>query len=242
MAQKIRIMKNRQQPSNEEIQSYMNFERLLENRKIAIEKSSFTTVIKWGTPLLLAAAILIWFSVSKNEVPVTHDLEHGDSRPDAKIITPIEPVDSATETKPVEESIREEKVPQKSLSTEKRKHKKEKQTTARHQARTNDVGYTQAEPLNGYPDLYSYFNTNLVYPAEALKDSIEGIQTVSFIINEKGKIEQIQAINSLGEPFEKECRRLIEKMPQWKPATLNGKPVASRISLPLTFQIQKIKK
>jgi TonB family protein len=242
MAQKIRIMKNRQQPSDEEIQGYMNFERLLESRKIAVEKSSITSVIKWGTPLLLAAAISLWFSLSKDEAPVAHDVEHGDSRPNANIITPIEPLDSVTETKPAEETVRKEKVPQKSSSTEKRESRKEKQTVEKHEAETNDIGYTQAEPLNGYSDLYTYFNTNLVYPAEALKDSIEGIQTISFIINEEGKIEQIQAINSLGEPFEKECRRLIENMPQWKPATLNGKPVASKISLPLTFQIQKIKK
>ena len=101
--------------------------------------------------------------------------------------------------------------------------------------------YVQAEPAKGYSDLYDFFSTNLEYPADGLKDSIQGVQTISFVINTAGKPEQIQVVNSLGEPFDKESRRLIENMPAWKPATLNGKPVESKISIPITFQIQKVK-
>ena len=82
---------------------------------------------------------------------------------------------------------------------------------------------------------------NLEYPSDGLNDSIQGVQTISFVINTAGKPEQIQVVNSLGEPFDRESRRLIENMPAWKPATLNGKPVESKISIPITFQIQKIK-
>ena len=98
----------------------------------------------------------------------------------------------------------------------------------------------QAEPADGYSALYAYFNSNLVYPSEALKDSIQGVETVSFVINTDGKPEKITIRQSLGEPFEKEARRLIENMPLWKPATLNGKAVPSQMSVPLTFQIQKV--
>jgi hypothetical protein len=60
------------------------------------------------------------------------------------------------------------------------------------------------------------------------------------VVNTDGKPENITIKQSLGEPFEKEARRLIENMPLWKPATLNGKPVSSQMSIPLTFQIQKV--
>ena len=106
---------------------------------------------------------------------------------------------------------------------------------------TAESGYIQAEPVQGYAELYEYFNANLVYPVEALKYSIQGVHTISFVINTQGMPEQIEIVKSLGPSFEKECKRLIENMPAWKPARLNGKPVPSKISLPLTFQIQKIK-
>jgi hypothetical protein len=54
-------------------------------------------------------------------------------------------------------------------------------------------------------------------------------------------VEQIEVEQSLGEEFEKESVRLIENMPEWKPAKLDGNPVRSRISIPLTFQIQKMR-
>ena len=243
MAQKIRIMKNRQQPSDEEIQSYMDFDRLLENRKVAKEKASLGHIIKWGIPLLLTAAMTVWFFLSKDQTYEVTESKHINAQPSRKNITPVQPLDSIPEVKPPDRKLSAEKMPQKSASAEQPDDKKGKQTATETQpATTNEVGYTQAAPLNGYPDLYNYFSTNLIYPAEALKDSIEGIQTISFVITAEGKVGQIESVNSLGEPFEKECRRLIENMPVWKPATLDGKPVTSKMSLPLTFQIQKIKK
>jgi protein TonB len=106
---------------------------------------------------------------------------------------------------------------------------------------TQDEVYVQAEPQTGYATLYDYFAANLKYPSDALADSIQGVQTISFIINTNGTPEKIMITNSLGDSFDKEARRLIETMPAWNPATLNGRPVASKVSLPLTFQIQKIK-
>jgi protein TonB len=80
----------------------------------------------------------------------------------------------------------------------------------------------------------------LQYPEEGLKDSIQGVVTVSFIINEIGSPEKIQIENSLGEAFDRETIKMIEQMPRWNPATVNGKPIASRLAIPLTFQIKKI--
>lgn len=102
--------------------------------------------------------------------------------------------------------------------------------------------YVQAEPIEGYAHLYDYFNTELIYPPVAIKDSVQGVLTVSFTINREGLPENLQFTNSLGGAFEEEAKRLILNMPPWKPAMLNNEPVSSRLSLPLTFQIQSVKK
>ena len=90
--------------------------------------------------------------------------------------------------------------------------------------------------MNGFPALYQYFDTELHYPAEALKDSIHGIVTVKFVISEAGKTDQITIVTPLCPPCDREALRVIEHMPPWKPATHNGKPVASKVSVPLTFE------
>ena len=101
--------------------------------------------------------------------------------------------------------------------------------------------YIAAEPVLGYPHLYEYFNRELRYPEPALRDSLEGILALSFVINREGNPIKIRIENSPGPLFDEEARRLILNMPAWKPATVNGKPVAVRISLPITFQIKKVK-
>lgn len=97
--------------------------------------------------------------------------------------------------------------------------------------------YVQAEPVDGYEALYAYFSRELIYPEVAVRDSVEGVLIVKFLINKEGKPEKIETSGALGVLFDKEAIRLIEHMPLWKPATLNGKPVISKLSLPLTFQL-----
>ncbi len=242
MKQKIKIMRNRPQPSDEEIQSYMNFDRLLSDRKMALHVSRTTLILKWVAPILLITVGIVAFlrMTNNSRTPIEAEREAQESVVNPQKITPSFPLDSATEKT---EGVEIEKDESKTISPEKVHEATTERSPIKGEvdAELKESGYVQAEPVNGYSLLYEYFNENLVYPAEALQDSIQGVQTISFVINVHGEAEQIEIVESLGEPFERECRRLIEDMPEWKPATLNGKPVASRISLPLTFQIHKIK-
>jgi len=249
MKQKIKIMKPKQQPSDEEIQSYMNFDRLLENRKVALKSAQNITVFKWSLSVFTVAALVGGFLFLKNNPPVVvadgNQIRHNTAEK-SQPISPIITNDSLMEensSQPVASS-KASKNPPTPNGRQSGPEKEPAKSVPQKESPTPIVEsqYVQAEPHNGYSDLYNFFNANLVYPAEALKDSIQGVQTISCVINAVGKPEQIEIVNSLGEPFERESRRLIENMPAWKPATLNGKPVASKISLPITFQIQKIKK
>jgi TonB family protein len=105
----------------------------------------------------------------------------------------------------------------------------EKQTTSR---------LTEATPVDGYPSLYAYFDKELKYPTNP-NDSIQGIVTVSFAVTKEGKVDLIKIENSLGPAFDAECIRVIQNMPNWKPATIDGKPVQTRLSIPLSFKVKK---
>lgn len=237
-------MNDKPQPSDEEIQRHMNFDRLLETRKIAITSVRKNVILKWtGSALIATVATVCFFYLrDKPEYSINaRDKNQPDTDMSTRPIQPILPPDSIEVTgHRAEKDLQRppENVPdgpKAQVLSERDPHRKESVTLPA------ESDYVQAEPVNGYQDLYSYFNSNIVYPPEALKDSVQGVQTISFIIGVDGKPRDLQILQSLGEPFEKECRRLIDNMPTWKPATLNGKPVASKVSLPLTFQIQKIK-
>ncbi len=233
-------MNHKQQPFDEEIHKYMNFDRLLEDRKLALKVSRTNSIFKWGLPLILLTAVLIGFFYmnddSTRNAQVTEPQPHNKQEPSIAVL----PADTAK----VQEEVPSIVVPKEPASPSSGGDNQPEKPLIKIKEKPEITrsGYTQAEPVQGYPELYNYFNENLVYPARALKDSIQGVQTISFVINKEGKPERIEVEQSLGGEFEKESIRLIQNMPDWKPATLNGEPVPSKISIPLTFQIQKIKK
>jgi TonB family protein len=241
MKQKIRIMKERPQLSDEEIRGYMDFDRVLADRKLAVSKPKLH-LLKWILPAIAVIGVGTWFIVdTRQPIPGKENIP-GTQAQVAPMTTPSETTPSANEedlTVPTEKETNEQKVARRSELKSSQAAKTEGSDKPTESKPVDDI-YIQAEPVDGYQSLYAYFNSNLVYPNEGIKDSIQGVETVSFIINIEGKPERISVKQSLGAPFEKEARRLIENMPLWKPATLNGKPVPSQMSVPLTFQIQKV--
>jgi len=239
MKQKINIMKHKPELSDEEIRSYMDFERLMASSKHVTGTNKLYWVLKRLIPVVVISGITSWFIFFANTdkvQPAPKAASHQESQPVQS--TDEQKIHAVTE----QEQVKENKVKQgtsASLKAPVKGEKNKQEQLPSVSALAEDV-YIQAEPVDGYPSLYAYFNAHLVYPRESIKDSIQGVQTISFIINPEGRPEKIQVKQSLGEPFEKEAVRLIENMPLWKPATLNGKPVPSQMSLPLTFQIQKV--
>ena len=237
MKQKIKIMKHKQQLSDEEIQSYMNFDRVLDSRKVALSSTRPISVLKWSIPIFTVAMLTGWYLLvntnapAKKQVATSHQIQQA----------PANTSDSSKDERrppstPSEDGIK--RAPDAKIAKRNSEVPVIKEGS---KPLPNESEYVQAEPAKGYSDLYNFLNANLQYPSEALSDSIQGVQTISFVINTEGKPEQVQVVNSLGAPFDRESRRLIENMPAWKPATLNGKPVESKISIPITFQIQKVK-
>ena len=242
MKQKIKIMKQHQQPSDEEIQSYMNFDRLLDSRKVALTSTRTISVLKWSLPALTITTLIVWFFLAKDNQPARlveeSKKQSGTSDPIEQTPPSVISDSSKGGRREGSTSVEDEHKQAAKISKPSSETPVIKEGPEPTQMKPE---YVQAEPVKGYSDLYDFFSTNLEYPSDGLKDSVQGVQTISFVINTAGKPEQIQVVNSLGEPFDKESRRLIENMPAWKPATLNGKPVESKISIPITFQIQKVK-
>jgi TonB family protein len=237
MKNKVTIMNNRQGLADEEIDRFKNFDALLSKYKAAPISSGKMYGVKLIMSIVIIAGITfsVFYLTKDNAEQITthkqaNEVINAEEKGSNKVLT------DTINTSAQNQLDSEQKPVQKQTLKQKPEVKKETPISS-----TTPV-YIQAEPVEGYAHLYDYFNKELIYPAVALQDSIQGVLTVSFTINKDGLPENLQFTNSLGEPFEEEAKRLILNMPVWKPATLNNQPVASRLSLPLTFQIQAIKK
>lgn len=78
---------------------------------------------------------------------------------------------------------------------------------------------------------------NLNYPIEAVEKKQQGKVILEFVVSEYGEILEPKVIRSVSPILDKEAIRTILAMPKWTPGKLNGKPVAVRYMLPITFKL-----
>jgi TonB family protein len=260
MKAKIKIMKTRPAVSEEEIRSFIDFDALLARNDARVEqRRTFRKARNWciGIACILAIPALIFLLRSSSTGPHTSASSSppASSSPSASSVTGIDSASSVTgidsassvtesSASSVTETSRSSRNERTASGTEAdaervitRPDKAKSQVTAPTHAR--EPVYVQAEPVEGYPALYEYFDNHLVYPPDAIKDSLEATVNVVFVIDEAGNAIDIVVENSPGRLFDDEAIRVIENMPVWNPATYNGKPVRSKISLPMTFGIHK---
>ena len=239
--------------TDEEIRSYMDFDKLIEIHKKTPVRQPFRNARYFLVAgALVSLGVLYWFFVSDRDANVTAEkiLKPDNQDQQVRKENDLQVTDSVpgftskesfgTESRKGHSSKSETKPAIEKSSKPIAIQTPEKDSLQENKNPAMDLVYNQAAPVNGYPDLYEYFSRELKYPQEALKDSIRGEVIAVFTINAKGQPENISIEHSLGALFDKEVVRLITNMPAWKPATYNNKPVASRLSLPLTFQIKKV--
>lgn len=90
----------------------------------------------------------------------------------------------------------------------------------------------------GMKQLGRFLQKNLKYPQIAQKYEMAGRVFLSFIVDRDGKISEVEVVKGLCESMDQEAKRVLELMPNWKPATQNGKPVRSKFNLPISFLLE----
>lgn len=87
----------------------------------------------------------------------------------------------------------------------------------------------------GKPGIAKFLKDNVVYPAEAAKDSTKGTVTVSFIIEKTGGLSSIEVAEGIGKGCDVEATRVVRKMGKWYPGSVEGKPVRTLYKLAIKF-------
>jgi len=83
---------------------------------------------------------------------------------------------------------------------------------------------------------------NLKYPTIARENGVEGTVVLNFVVEEDGRITNIEIRRDIGNGCGTEAMRLVRAMPKWVPGQHNGRPVRVMYTLPVLFKLNKKQK
>lgn len=79
-----------------------------------------------------------------------------------------------------------------------------------------------------------FFTANLKYPSQGETEEPEQV-AAQFVIDQEGNIKNISLPNGQNSPFDNEVIRFLKSLPDWKPATIDGKKIDCMVMLTVDF-------
>ncbi|HLO91749.1 MAG TPA: TonB family protein [Lentimicrobium sp.] len=124
---------------------------------------------------------------------------------------------------------------------EKQKAVELKEKEIKKQPQAHDTPDSPAIYPGGDEARVRFISANLSYPDDAKKLGKEGTVYVSFMIDTKGKVTKTKVLKSVFPSLDKAAIDVINKMPDWKPALKEDKPVDYEVIMPIKFELSKDK-
>ncbi len=90
----------------------------------------------------------------------------------------------------------------------------------------------------GMEALAKFLQKEVKYPEIARKAGVEGKVFVQFVVGNDGAIRDVEVVRGIGGGCDEEAIRLVKSMPKWIPGKQNGRAVAVRFSMPITFKLR----
>lgn len=100
-----------------------------------------------------------------------------------------------------------------------------------------DVVETQPNPPGGMSGWNEYLSKNLKYPTQARRMGVEGTVIVVFVVNTDGSIQDVEVLRGIGGGCDEEALRVVSAAPKWEPGKQRGRPVRTRMRLPIRFKL-----
>lgn len=110
------------------------------------------------------------------------------------------------------------------------------------EATLDGVPVTYTDTLPEYPGgqsaLMKYMAGEIKYPAYELSAHIEGKVVVSAVVNTDGALSDLIVLNPVSPGLAREAVRVFREMTRWQPGIRNGRPVTTRVSVPVAFKFR----
>lgn len=82
-----------------------------------------------------------------------------------------------------------------------------------------------------------YLAQNVRYPKKARENGVQGRVIVQFVVDKDGSIDNIKIVRGITWDLNDEAKRVVKKMPKWKPGTIGGEPARIQFTLPIVFRL-----
>jgi periplasmic protein TonB len=92
------------------------------------------------------------------------------------------------------------------------------------------------EPVGGLETFFNTLRKHMKYPRKAERAGVAGRVFVSFIVNEKGELQDFSIVKGIGFGCDEEAMRVIA-LTKWNPGKQRGRPVKVRMIQPVNFSI-----
>ena len=100
-----------------------------------------------------------------------------------------------------------------------------------------EVAEVMPEFPGGPQALFEFIRDNLKYPQEAIDNQTEGRVILQFVVDKRGKVNNIQVKRSTAPALDQAAIDVVRALPAWKPGMQNGKQVNVRYTLPIVFKL-----
>ncbi|TRX71110.1 energy transducer TonB [Carboxylicivirga sp. M1479] len=90
----------------------------------------------------------------------------------------------------------------------------------------------------GSGELFRFISKNVKYPVICQENGVQGRVSVSFVVDEKGNVVNVQAYRGVDPNLEREAVRVVKSMPKWKPGKQRGRNVKVSYTVPVNFKLQ----
>lgn len=101
-----------------------------------------------------------------------------------------------------------------------------------------------ARPQCSNVKLLTFIYNNTQYPKEAKDKQQEGMIVITFNVDAKGQMSDLQFIKKTNTTLDAEAMRvmkLVQKELQWSPAMKDGKAVKAKMTIPIKFKLESSK-
>jgi TonB family protein len=94
------------------------------------------------------------------------------------------------------------------------------------------------EYKDGFKALFTFLNTNLIYPKSAREAKTEGTVYLRFMVETDGLVSEIKVAKGINADCDQAAVDLIRKTSgNWLPALSDGKPIRSTFMMPVKFKL-----
>lgn len=100
-----------------------------------------------------------------------------------------------------------------------------------------NVGSQEEMKTCAQQKMLNYIYTNIKYPANAIKDDVQGTTVVRFIVRKDGSLTDIESVRKIGGGCDEESIRVVRSMPKWIPGKQAGQAVDVQFNLPIKYKL-----